>query len=221
VEVTPGQAVKKGDILIRMDSTMLKNKSEMAAKEMETAIVALTKTEREAFTDRSKLAEISMLKSQVEQKSAEKTFSDELLAKAEIRAERDGIAIFGDVNALRGKPVQTGEQVMLLADPNDSELLIRVPVDAMIAIERDIPATFFLNVSPLAFSNAHYESIGYQATPDPDGLLTYKVRARFDESGARPRIGWTGTGKVYGKRTVMAFNVLRRPIVTLRRKLGI
>ncbi len=222
IEVTPGQVVKKGDILVRMDSTMLKNKSEVMAREMETAVVAYTQTEREAFSDRAKLADINILKAQAEQKGAEKKFADDLLSKAEIRAERDGIVIFSDANALRGKPVQTGEQIMLLADPQDSELLIRVPVDAMIEIDESISARFFLNISPLGFKDARYQSIGYQATPDPDGLLTYKVRAKFDSNigEENPRIGLTGTGKVYGKKTILVFNVLRRPLVTLRQKMG-
>ena len=221
VEVSPGQMVKKGDLLVRMDSTYLKNKSEMSAKEKETAEIALDKTEREALGDRGKLAELNILRSQVETRSAESQFANELLARSEIRAERDGVVIFSDVNALRGKPARTGEQIMLLADPQDSELLIRIPVEAMIQINQDVPATFFLNVMPLGFRNATYEDIGYQATQDPDGLMTYKVRARFDKEGPMPRVGWTGTGKVYGSRTILAYNIFRRPLVTLRRKLGV
>jgi hypothetical protein len=221
VEVSPGQMVKKGDLLARMDATMLENKSELSTMEMATAQIALSKTEREALADKTKLADIGILRSQVEQKNAEKEFAAELLERSEIRAERDGVVIFADANALRGKPAQTGQQIMLLADPDDSELLIRIPVESMIRIDETVPASFFLNVSPLGFNDAHYESIGYQATPDPDGLLTYKVRARFDGEGHKPRIGWTGTGKVYGKRTILLFNILRRPLVTLRHKIGI
>lgn len=221
VIVSPGQSVKKGDVLVRMDSTYLKNKSDMSAKERETAEIALNKTEREALGDRSKLAEIAILRSQVETKSAESDFADEMLERAEIRAERDGVVMFSDINALRGKPARTGEQIMLLADPQDSELMIRIPVDAMIKINQSVPATFFLNAMPLGFRKATYEDIGYQATQDPDGLMTYKVRARFEKDDMQPRVGWTGTGKVYGDYTIMAYNIFRRPMVTLRRKLGL
>ena len=221
VEVSPGQSVQKGDLLVRMNSTVLKNRSDLTSMESETAEIAFNKTEREALVDRTKLADISILRSQVDTKISEKKFAAELLAQSEIRAARDGVAIFSDANGLRGKPVRTGEQIMLLADPQDSELLIRIPVEAMIQINEDVPATFFLNVSPLGFRDAKYDSISYQASLDPDGLLTYKVRARFDKDGTVPRVGWTGTGKVYGHRTIMAYNVFRRPLVTLRRKLGV
>lgn len=219
--VRPGAFVKEGETLIRMDQTMLQNKSDMAESEMEIAQIALQKTEREAMTDRSKLAEIAILKSQLAQKSAEKEYADELLGKANITADRDGIAVFADPNSFRGKPVSAGEQIMVLADPEKSELLIRVPVDSMIEIDQSIPAKFFLSVMPLANHYAEYQSIGYQASPDGDGLLTYKIRARFMDSEQAPRIGWTGVGKVYGGWTILAANMLRRPLVAMRRKLGI
>ena len=221
VEVLPGQQVQKGDVLIRMDSTVLKNKVTMATGEAEAASIALRKTERESLTDRAKLAEIAILKAQVAQKGAEAEFAREMLQRAEIIADRDGVVIFPDPHALQGKPVQTGEQVMLLADPNDSELLIRMPIDSMIIIDEDVPARFFLNVMPLDYEQAEYESIGYQATPDAGGLMTYKIRAKFTEKPENIRIGWTGTGKVYGEWTILAFNILRRPIVALRSKLGV
>ena len=221
VEVLPGQKVQKGDVLVRMDSTVLKNKVTMASGEARAAEISLQKTERESLTDREKLAEIAILKAQLTQKSTEANFAREMLQRAEIKADRDGIVIFPDPHALRGKPVQTGEQIMLLANPDDSELLIRIPIDSMIIIDEEVPARFFLNVMPLSYTKANYESIGYQATPDAGGLMTYKIRASFIDPPDNIRIGWTGTGKVYGERTILAFNVLRRPLVVLRRKLGI
>lgn len=221
VDVLPGQPVIKGERLVQMDSTMLRNEVALSTSEMLAAELVLDKTEREAMADREKLAEIAVLQAQLEQKKTQKAFAEELLKRAEVKAERDGIVIFSDPNALRGKPVQTGEQIMFLADPEDSELLIRVPVKSMIKVNSDIPAKFFLNVSPLEASYVSYETIGYQATMDPDGLMTYKIRAKFDDMDKTPRIGWTGTARVYGGHTILGFNILRRPLVTLRRKLGI
>lgn len=221
VEVSPGQQVQAGDILIRMDSTLLKNKVVMTTGELNAAQIALLKTERESLKDRSKLADIAILKAQLEQKSAEVSFAQDMLQRAEIIADRDGIVIFSDPSALRGKPVQTGEQIMLLADPADSELLIRMPVSSMIKINKDVPARFFLNVTPLSSKKINYDSIGYQATMDTGGLMTYKIRGKFIDKENDIRIGWTGTGKIYGERTILALNILRRPLTTLRRKLGI
>lgn len=220
VEVSSGQSVKAGDVLLRMDKTMLNNKVTMTSGELRAAEISLRKTERESMKDRSKLAEISILEAQLSQKRAEANFAREMLGRAEILAERDGIVIFADANSLRGKPVQTGEKVMQLANLEDSEILIRIPVNAIIKINEDIPARFFLNASPFDSHKMQYETIGYQATMDGDGLMTYKIRGKLMGQNNTIRIAWTGTGKVYGDRTVLAVNLLRRPISTLRRKLG-
>jgi hypothetical protein len=221
IVVSPGQKVKAGDVLVQMDATLLQNKVTLTTGELNAAQIALKKTERESMKDRTKLPEISILKAQLVQKNAEVTFAKEMLERAKILAERDGIVIFGDANSLRGKPVQTGEQIMQLADPKDRELLIRLPVGSMIKINKEVPARFFLNVTPLNSKEISYDSIGYQATMDTGGLLTYKIRGKFIDPEDDIRIGWTGTGKVYGERTVLGVNILRRPITTLRRKLGI
>ncbi len=222
VEVSPGQDVKKGDVLIKMDSTLLENQVTKTLGELKSAQVSLLKTERESMKDRSKLAEISLLKAQLSQKTAEVNFARKMLSLANIVAEKDGIVIFSDANSLRGKPVQTGEQIMQLAKLDENELLIRMPINAMIEINEDIPARFFLNVMPFNSRYVEYTSIGYQATMDSSGLMSYKIRGDFiDPTHDDIRIGWTGTGKVYGDRTVLGINILRRPITTLRRKLGI
>ncbi|MEZ5902936.1 MAG: efflux RND transporter periplasmic adaptor subunit [Alphaproteobacteria bacterium] len=221
IEVSPGQEVAAGDVLVRMDSTLLENKLSLTSGELRAAEMSLAKTERESMTDRSKLAEISILKAQLAQKRIEVEFAQEMLKLADITAERDGIVIFDEVNSLKGKPVQTGEQVMQLANLNDHELMIRIPVNSMIRINEDVPAKFFLNVNPFSSQKVEYETIGYQASQDSGGLLTYKVRGRFIDPEENIRIGWTGTGKVYGERTILGINILRRPITTLRRKLGI
>jgi biotin carboxyl carrier protein len=221
VEVKPNQVVKKGDLLAVMDDTALRNRSEMMGQELMTAAAELTKTEREALKDPTKLPELNILKSQMEAKRADKKYADELLSKIRITADMDGVVIFPDVNALRGKPVQAGEQIMLMSDPSDSELLVRIPVDGMITLDPAASVDYFLNISPLASQHAKIESVSYQATPDHDGLLTYKVRAKFEAGETPPRLGSSGSAKAYGDKTMLIFNVIRRPLVTVRRKLGI
>lgn len=221
VEVSPGQSVQAGDVLIRMESTLLKNRVTSTLGALKSAEISLRKTERESMQDRAKLAEIAILEAQLSQKREEANFAQEMLARADVVAESDGIAIFADSNALRGKPVQTGEQVMQVANLQEIELLIRMPVSSIIKIKEEIPARFFLNATPFNSQKIAYKTIGYQATMDADGLMTYKIRGKFKDPSENIRIGWTGTSKVYGDRTVLVVNLLRRPITTLRRKLGI
>jgi multidrug efflux pump subunit AcrA (membrane-fusion protein) len=72
VLVKPNQIVKRGDLLVTMESTVLRNKSEMMSQELATAQEALTKTEREALRDPTKLPELSVLRAQIREKEADK-----------------------------------------------------------------------------------------------------------------------------------------------------
>lgn len=221
VHIKPNQLVKKGDVLVSLDKTALKNKSILAEQELRTAEAALSKTERDALRDPEKLLELNVLRSRIKSKKLERNHAEELLALSDIHAMDNGVALFADVNALIGKPVRAGEQILFLAELEDSELLVRVPVEGMIAIDRNIPVKFFLDIAPLKEKKAMIHSIAYQSTRDSDNLLTYKIRAQFVEGQAVPRIGLAGTAKVYGDWTILGFNVFRRPLIAVRKMIGL
>lgn len=162
-----------------------------------------------------------MLRAEVESQQAELSYTRSLLERSRITAPHDGIAIFNDPNDLRGAPVKTGQRVMLVARPDDTELLVRIPVDALIDIDRNVPVKFFLNIAPLDNVTVEFETISYEATPDADGLITYKMKASFADDAHRPRVGLKGTAKIYGPRTVLGYKILRRPLLGLRQILGL
>lgn len=135
-------------------------------------------------------------------------------------APRDGIAIFESVEDWVGRPLKVGERIMVIADPAAVELELRLPVADAIELEPGAAVQFFLNVAPqdplagvLSFSS-------YRATPAEDGALAYRLRARFADGVAPPRIGLKGTAKVMGEQVSLAYLLLRRPLAVLRRWVG-
>ncbi len=164
---------------------------------------------------------LTELQEEIESKKINYDYAKELKGRSEIHAARAGVAVFSEANALRGKPVHTGEKIMTIANPSDYELLVRVPVDAMIPVQRDAKVRFFLNISPLSGYNADIRSIGYQASADSDGLLTYKIMANLPDEKKDLRIGWKGTAKIKGEWTTLSYAILRRPVISLRNLLGI
>lgn len=115
--------------------------------------------------------------------------------------------------------MSAGTKIMTVADPSTVDVLMRVPVEALIKINHSAPVKFFLNVSPLSGLRAEIRSIGYQASPDSDGLLTYKIRAT-PTTKEDLRIGWKGTAKIRGDWTMLSYALLRRPVMALRRLTG-
>lgn len=222
VLVNPGDKIEQGQIVAQMDKTALKARLANARESLNTIQSELSGARRLAMSNPDKKKELALLQAEIALKKVDLERAKDQLNKSDIRAPRDGVAIFSSVNELKGKPMGIGERVMMIADPDQKLLQIRVPSQSMISIVEDIPVSFHMNVSPLKSYKAGIKNIGYQATPDPDGLLTYKIRASLSETDkAALRLGWQGSGKVYGSWSILSYAILRRPLIFLRKVSGL
>ena len=217
--VKPNQAVKNGDLLLRFESTSLKAQADVAERALGVAEAELKANSQRSFADAESSSKIDLLAARVEQKRAERNYALELLKRSEVRAERDGIAVFADAERWLGKPVQTGERLMEIADPNQAELRIELAVGDAIALEPGAQVALFLDSDPLQRHLAWLERSAYEAQPTAAGQLAYRLDARFEAQA--PRIGLRGTAKVFGDRAPLALYLLRRPLAGLRQSVGL
>lgn len=217
--VKPNQGVNKGDVLLRFDATSIKAQADVAERSLNVAEAELKTNSQRAFSDAESSARIDLFAARVEQKRAERDYARELLARTEVRAERDGIAVFADAQRWVGKPVQTGERLMEIADPAQAELRIELAVGDALEFQPGSEIDLFLDSDPLHRHAARLERSAYEAQQSASGQLAYRLDGEFVESP--PRIGLRGTAKLYGKRGPLAFYLLRRPLAALRQAVGL
>ncbi|MEA9977401.1 HlyD family efflux transporter periplasmic adaptor subunit [Pseudomonas sp. 10B1] len=217
--VKPNQSVKAGDLLLRFESTTLKAQADVAGRALGVAEAELKANSQRAFTDAESNSKLDLLAARVEQKRAERDYARELLKRSEVRAERDGIAVFADAERWTGKPVQTGERLLEIADPTQAELRIELAVGDGIALESGAEVALFLDSDPLQRHLATLEREAYEAQPTPGGQLAYRLDASFNDTP--PRIGLRGTAKLFGDRAPLALYLLRRPLAGLRQSVGL
>ncbi|MCE3025392.1 efflux RND transporter periplasmic adaptor subunit [Salinicola sp. DM10] len=217
--VKPNQQVAAGDVLVRFDATSLKAQADVAERTLGVAEAELKANSQRAFADAESSARLDLLAARVEQKRAERDYAQQLLARSEVRAERAGIAVFADAERLTGKPVQTGERLMQIADPEQAELRIELPVGDAIALEPGAEVALFLDSDPLHRHQARLERAAYEAQSTAAGQLAYRLDAAFVD--APPRIGLRGTAKLFGDRAPLAYYLLRRPLAAARQSLGL
>jgi len=217
--VKPNQSVQAGDLLVRFDATTLKAQADVAERTLGVAEAELRANAQRAFADAESSARLDLLAARVEQKRAEHDYARELLARSEVRAERSGIAVFSDAERWTGKPVQTGERLMEIADPGQAELRVELPVGDAIALAADAEVALFLDSDPLHRHDARLERQAYEAQVGAAGQLAYRLDAAF--LAAPPRIGLRGTAKVYGERVPLVLFLLRRPLAALRQSVGV
>ena len=219
--VQPNQAIKAGDLLFELDDTELRNRHQVAGKAMAVAQAEYLRASRKSLSDRDSVIDADVLKAQVAIKTAEVAFAADELARIKVRAERAGIVVFADVNDWLGKPVVTGEKVLLVADPQQMELEIKVPLDNAINLEPGAEVRMFLHVDPSLEVRGTIRQTSYEARETEQGNLAYLVKATLDQSPAQLRIGFMGTAKIYGKEARLYYYLFRRPWAVLRQTLGI
>lgn len=216
--VKPNQSVAAGDLLVRFEATSLKAQADVAERALGVAEAELKANSQRAFADTESGARLDLLAARVEQKRAERDYARQLLARSEVRAERSGIAVFADAERLTGKPVQTGERLMQIADPSQAELRIELPVGDAIALQPGAEVALFLDSDPLNRHEAQLERSAYEAQTTAAGQLAYRLDARFVDTP--PRVGLRGTAKLFGDRAPLAYYLLRRPLAAARQSLG-
>jgi Biotin-lipoyl like/HlyD family secretion protein len=222
--VRPNQSVKANQPLVALDDTTLRNRREVLSKSLGSAQAELMATTQKAFDNQQSRGEMAPLAGRVDERKAELAFTEELLKRSIINSPKEGIAVFGDPNDWRGRPVAAGERLLLLADPKELGVVIHVAVPDAIAIDPGAEMRLFLHVAPLTPLDGKVIETGYQALLSPDNIASYRIRAKLEvapENKDINRIGFKGTAKLYGPKVALGYLLFRRPMATVREWLGL
>lgn len=219
-DVRPNQPVKAGEPLFSLDTTALRTRFEVARKAVDTAQEEYRQSAQAAVTSDRNRADIALRQGQLVEKQVELDYTGSQLERVQVKAERDGIAVFADANDWLGKAVTVGERILLVADPAQVELAAQLPAADHIEVAPGDILTLYPQGAPLASFEARVLSVAYRAELTPEGFLAYRIKAEFLPGQAPPRIGQLGSARLRGPWAPLAYVVLRRPLVAARQWLG-
>lgn len=218
--VKPNQVVRKGDILVRMDATAIRNRLASARQALEVSRAEYLAGAHRAFVSSDKTAEAGVLKGRINERLAEVAYLEEQQSMLDIKASRDGVAVYGQENDWIGKPLSAGQRIMELADRAQVGVNAWVPVADAINMRTGEPIQVLLYANPLTPLKATIEQASYQASKSPEGVAAYRVRATL-VSQEPVRLGLRGNAKIDGDWVVLGYFIFRRPLVTVRQWLGV
>lgn len=221
VVVRPNSAVAQGDVLVQLDPRRLESELQAAVGQVAAVEAELRQMEQASVMDPKARLQIPGLQGKLEQSRTEMRFLRAQAGRLQVRSPRDGIVILDNPTEWIGRPVSAGERILQIANPAEVELEIRLPAADAIDLELGADVLFFQNIDPARPAEATLSFAGYRATQGPDGLVAYRLKARFGNTSEGLRLGVKGTAKVYGRRVMLGYYVLRRPLAALRAYLGL
>lgn len=218
--VQTNATVQADQPLFSYDDVVLASRLEVAVEALRTAEVEERQYRQQALFDAKARSLLSTIRGNVEEKSLEVEYLRGLLERNRVLAPRAGVAFVDDPTEWIGRQVVTGQRIMRLAEPDDKEVEVWLPVGDAIDLPAGAPVRLYLNASPLAPVGARLRYLSFEAQRRPDGHYAYRVRARLDEATAH-RVGLKGTARLSGGRVPLVYWMLRRPLAALREFLGV
>jgi hypothetical protein len=219
IYVEPNQIVDKGDLLFSLDKVSIENKYQQAQKELILEKERLRRAHLHGQFSQESKGEILLLKTSVAKIEAKVTYTKTLLQRTDIHASKDGMVIFTDPRDWLGKPIEIGERIMLLSDPEDKQLDFWVPMDDLIPQEKQAKIIFYSNPEPLKSVDAHVKYITLVPKAQEDKSIAYYGVGTFTATSGQ--IGLKGTAKIYGRPVSLFYYLFRRPIAWIQQSVGL
>ncbi|KAF0812136.1 hypothetical protein IGB42_03413 [Andreprevotia sp. IGB-42] len=220
IYIRPNQPVAVSTPLFSLDTAALQTRRAVAQRAYDTAQEEYRQSAQAAVTDDESRLKMAQSRGELEQKALELDYTSGQLERVQVKAERAGVAVFGDVNDWQGKAVTIGEKVLLLADPGKVELTAQMPVAEQISLKPGDTLSFYPDASPTQSFDAKIISISYAAAETDGGVLAYRIRASFVDKSL-PRLGLRGTARLTAGWVPFFYYALRRPLTVTRQWLGI
>lgn len=219
IEVAPNAAVQEGQVLVTFDDTKVRNEFEVAAEKVQVARAKVERSTSAAFAPGDETHELTINQAERDLAEADYAYARDLLAHAQLRAPRAGVALYSDRRDWEGRAVSTGEPILQIVDPRQVEFRVDLPTKEQLELESGSEVKVWLDADPLWALSARLQTVSYQARETPGGVLSFPITAR--PLGAPPRIGSRGTAKVHGGWAPLIYTLLKRPISSARQYLGL
>jgi HlyD family secretion protein len=219
--VLPNTVVFEGQVLFTFEDTTFRSEYDVAERNLDVAMAQYRRAAQGSFVEAEQKADVPLLKAEVELRETERNYAHERLTKVEVKAEQAGLLLYTEKSDWIGKPVVVGQRIMELANPQQLEVRIDLPVEDAIVLREGASATLFLNANPFSSVPATVSHASYHAEVLPNNTLAYRVTAQLEQGSSEFRIGWQGSAKMYGEQVTLFTYLFRRPISAIRPWIGL
>lgn len=204
--VEPGDVVKKGQLLARMDGREIR--WELA--EVQASLNKATKEKNTHVSNRDfgNAAVLSHEIQRLEQRSKLLAHRDSSL---EIRSPADGVVVSGDHREAEGVPLETGQTLFEIAPLNRMVVELRIPEEDLRHVQIGMPVTVQLDAVPEQSIEAVVRIVHPRAELH-DGENGFIAEADVQNEAGLFRPGMRGSGRIITGRRPLGWNLFHKPV---------
>ncbi|MEW6199886.1 MAG: HlyD family efflux transporter periplasmic adaptor subunit [Planctomycetota bacterium] len=229
--VLPGRPVHAGERLAVYDQRVALEELKVAQQQVQIIESDLQRARVQAFDRPTARAEIALLENRLEQERTRLRIAEYRAARLEVKAPVAGVVQLDDPHAWRGRPVQVGERLMTIVDPQQSKVRIWLPEHDNVPLDPQRPLTIILDSDPRTARSARLLFLSNHSQVAPDGRARFRAEAEWLAPDPNPsereapastlKMGLQGTAILYGEKVPLGYWLLRRPLAAVRRFLGV
>ena len=205
VHVELGETVKKGQLLVKLDTSELELQLASGQAERERYV-----RQESVARSEGKFAEAQIARTRIEAADAQIRLIKHRLAKAEIRSPIDGTVIEGDLKRQIGAPLKAGDQIFVIAPLSALHADLFVPEELIADVQEDQTGELATASYPSQRTGFVVRKIEPMARVKEEANV-FRVRASLDETPrwmkpgmegvahieiGRRRVGWIWTHKL-------------------------
>jgi hypothetical protein len=221
ITVEPGQRVKTGDVLFEYDKKVPMDELQIMVKQVNIIQAEMQRALGLARKDPNSRAELGVLQEKLSKERKNLEAARNKANKLVVTSPIDGVTIIQDPDQWRGNPVEVGEKVMMVSDPDKNKVRIWIPEEDNVEINPDYDVRVILNVHPDVTYYAKIHYIASSITMSESNVPSFLAEANWiDGNPEGVKLGLKGTAILYGDKVSVIYWVLRKPWMFIRRSIG-
>lgn len=190
VMVRPGQQVKQGQVLARLDDRDLKLERAKSRGERDQAAAKL----RQAMAERDAAA-TTLAQAELQQTDAQLALIEAKLSRAELVAPLNGLLVSGDWVQQVGGPVEIGKELFEIAAGTGYRVVLHVPDRDIARVHLGQPGVLRLTGQPQTPYEFRISNVTATASVQ-DGINGFRVEAQWQGEVPNLSPGMQGIGKI-------------------------
>ncbi len=221
IRVEPGQEVSKGDVLFEYDKQAPLDELQVVVKQVNIIQAEIQKALALSRTDRSSRSELGVLQEKLAKERKTLEAARYKASKLIVTSPIDGVAIIQDPDKWRGSPVDVGEKVMIVSDPDENKVRIWIPETDNVDINPDYDVRVILNIHPNLTYYAKLTYVASSVTLSESNVPSFVADAEWvDGNPEGVKLGLKGTAILYGEKVSLFYWILRKPWIFIRQSIG-